>query len=129
MRYWEDAIRWRGTCSDAEFADAYAGADMHVFPGRDMPGDVESFGMVAVEAAAHGLPTVAFATGGVVDAVAENESGYLITPDDYPAFANAVLEIMAQRDSLRASCLAFSRRFAWPAFGAGIVAQLSCTYI
>src|SRR5690554_316714 len=43
-----------------ELNDAYAGSDVHVFPVRELPGDPEGFGMVAVEAAAHGLPTVAY---------------------------------------------------------------------
>lgn len=43
----------------------------------------ENFGMVAIEAAAHGLPTVAFATGGIVDAVKDGVSGYLVESNNY----------------------------------------------
>src|SRR3546814_12930756 len=68
----------------------YKAASAHIFPVREIPGDPEGFGMVAVEAAAHGVPTIAFATGGIVDAVAEGESGRLIRPGDYGAFAGVV---------------------------------------
>ncbi|MDN5865436.1 MAG: glycosyltransferase family 4 protein, partial [Gammaproteobacteria bacterium] len=54
-----------GSPDDAGRARAWAAADGHVFPGRDDPADPEGFGMVALEAAAQGAPTVAFAAGGV----------------------------------------------------------------
>jgi len=106
-----------GKVTDAELVDLYLSSNVHVFPIRYIPGDPEGFGMVAVEAAAHGLPSVAFATGGVVDAVAEGRSGRLIAAGDYDAFADAVLDTLANRETMRLSCVEFSREFAWPIFG------------
>jgi phosphatidylinositol alpha-1,6-mannosyltransferase len=91
---------------------------------RDIAGDPEGFGMVAVEAAAHGLPTIAFATGGVVDAVGEGQSGHLIRPGDYNAFADAVLEVLTKYVPLRRHCAGFARQFAWSEFGAQMCALL-----
>ena len=116
-------VHFLGTRFGTELAEAYAGADVHVFPVRELPNDPEGFGMVAVEAAAHGLPTVAYATGGVVDAVAEDESGTLISPGDAEGFAAAVLRLLAQplpAERVRA----FAERFAWPRFGAALTAQI-----
>jgi len=114
-----------GTITDyKELGTIYRAADVHVFPVREIPGDPEGFGMVAVEAAAHGLPTVAFATGGVIDAVAEGQSGHLVTPGDYTRFADAVLGMFNERESLRIRSVNFARQFAWPKFGAQIRAQL-----
>jgi phosphatidylinositol alpha-1,6-mannosyltransferase len=114
-----------GTITDyARLGAIYRAADVHVFPVREIPGDPEGFGMVAVEAAAHGLATVAFATGGVVDAVAEGQSGHLVPPGDYAAFANAIVQILADRNALRGDCIAFAQGFAWPEFGAALAAQL-----
>lgn len=101
----------------AELGAVYRASDVHVFPVRDIPGDPEGFGMVAVEAAAHGLPSVAFATGGIVDAVAEGCSGHLVPPGDYTALSNAIISALAERESLRSSCIEFARPFAWPEFG------------
>ena len=95
-----------------------------MFPVRELPGDPEGFGMVAVEAAAHGLPTVAFATGGIVDAVDNGRSGHLVASGDYPGFAVAVSQTLAQRDALRDTCIDFAQGFAWPAFGGGVWAAL-----
>jgi phosphatidylinositol alpha-1,6-mannosyltransferase len=118
-------IRFLGTITDyAELGAIYRAADVHVFPVREIAGDPEGFGMVAVEAAAHGLPTVGFATGGVIDAVAEGQSGYLAAPGDYVAFAAAVLKASAAREILRPACVSFARHFVWPAFGEQLAAQL-----
>lgn len=118
-------IHFLGVITDYdELGALYAAADVHVFPVREIGGDPEGFGMVAVEAAAHGLPTVAFATGGVVDAVTDGKSGRLVAPGDYAAFSDAVLQILAKREHLYASCLTFAQGFAWPIFGQRFAAQL-----
>lgn len=120
-----DNVRFLGKLTDTELATAYCAANVHVFPVREIAGDMEGFGMVAIEAAAHGLPTVAFAVGGVVDAVAEGQSGHLIEAGDYVAFANAVLHTLAEREAMRTDCIAFAQRFAWAEFGTQILAQLA----
>lgn len=118
-------VRFLGVITDYdELGEIYRAADVHVFPVRELPGDPEGFGMVAVEAAAHGLPTVSFATGGIVDAVAEGESGRHVAPGNYTAFADAVLEMLADADTWPTGCIAFASRFAWPTFGGQIVREL-----
>lgn len=118
-------VRFLGVVPDAELELAYSAADVHVFPVRDIPGDPEGFGMVAVEAAAHGLPTVAFACGGVVDAVEEDISGHLIESGDYEAFAGAVLKVLDAGGGLRARCVEFAGKFVWPVFGEKLFQRLS----
>jgi Glycosyltransferase len=116
----------RGPCSDDELTRAYERANVHVFPVRHVPGDVEGFGMVAIEAAAHGVPTVAFAVGGVPDAVSDGVSGYLVSPGDYAAFASRVNHILAGSDeALKAGSRQFAREFAWEKFGERIRAALA----
>ena len=103
---------------DAEITAAYFAADVHVFPVQDRPGDNEGFGMVAIEAAAHGLPTVAFAVGGVTDAVRDGASGALIPVGDSDAFGRAVIEQLTSRNhEQRGVCRNYAASFAWKAFG------------
>jgi phosphatidylinositol alpha-1,6-mannosyltransferase len=119
------AIRLLGGQPDEFVAAAFRAASALVFPILELPGDVEGFGMVAVEAAAHGLPTVAFAVGGVTDAVAEGISGCLIAPGDYPAMAHALIALLAEdraaspaeMRAARERRIAFSRAFEWANFG------------
>lgn len=114
-----------GTITDyAELGTVYRAADIHVFPVRHIPGDPEGFGMVAVEAAAHGLPTVAFATGGVIDAVADGQSGRLVDPGDYAALADTIIQMLSTSPVSPADCIAFAHRFAWSEFGRQVVVQL-----
>ena len=118
-------VRFLGVIGDyTELGNVFQAAQLHVFPVRDIPGDPEGFGMVAVEAAAHGLPTVAFATGGVVDAVAEGSSGRLVAPGDYPAFADTVVRVLTDTRAWGPTCVAFARQFAWSAFGRQVFEQL-----
>ena len=116
-------LRFLGVITDPqELACAYESASLHIFPVRELPGDPEGFGMVAIEAAAHGLPTVAFATGGIVDAVAEGESGHLVAPGDYAALAQAALTILTDCPATwLTKTNNFAQRFAWPSFGQSMI--------
>lgn len=103
----------------AELATAYEAADVHVFPVRHIPDDPEGFGMVAIEAAAHGVPTAAFATGGIVDAVRDEESGYLAGVDNYSELSDRTLQLLKQPLS-KANISKFAQSFAWGKFGEGM---------
>jgi phosphatidylinositol alpha-1,6-mannosyltransferase len=100
-----------GHADDDELAVLYAAADVFVFPLIEMRGDVEGFGMVAVEAAAHSTPTVAFDCGGVSDAVAEGINGALVDADDYRAFGDAILRVV--KADMRDSARKFAGQFSW----------------
>ncbi|MBN2753135.1 MAG: glycosyltransferase family 4 protein [Rhodospirillaceae bacterium] len=100
---------------DPLLSQAYFAADVLVFPVQDSPGDNEGFGMVAVEAAAHGLPTVAFDVGGVGDAVADGLSGRLVSAGCAIEFAEAVLAVIERRDTALPT-RAFAQQFAWVLF-------------
>lgn len=122
----ERNVRLLGPCDEATLAAAYRAADVHVFPVIDLPGDVEGFGMVAIEAAARGLPTVAFSVGGVPDAVCEGVSGHLVTPGDYAAFATRVCDVLDRGpdSALRAAARTFAQGFRWSEFGRKLRAAL-----
>ena len=94
-------VRFLGRISDEQLDLAWKSADLHIFPIQDIPGDVEGFGMVALEAAAHGLWTIAFASGGVADAIAEGRSGRLVRPNDYRQFSMAIADAIGQDEEKR----------------------------
>ena len=113
----ENHILFLGVITDNEqLATVYEAADVHVFPVRHIPDDPEGFGMVAIEAAAHSLPTVAFATGGIVDAVENGVSGYLVEKDNYVELTQQVLFVL-NNPLDRQMIQMFSHKFAWESFG------------
>jgi len=115
----EQNLLFLGRCDEATLGAAYQAADLHIFPVLELPGDVEGFGMVALESAAHGLLTVAFAVGGVADAVQDGLTGTLVNPDDYGSLGEAVIHQLAQvRDSsVTVTCREFAAGKTWPVFG------------
>lgn len=123
----EDHLRVLGTCDDPTLSEAYFASDVHVFPVRQVAGDIEGFGMVAMEAAAHGLPTVAFALGGVPDAVHPGRSGYLVNPGDYERFADSVCELLSldRHADIRRSARELAEEFRWERFGERLRSVLS----
>lgn len=103
---------------DSLLATWYYLADIHVFPVKHIPEDPEGFGMVAIEAAAHGTPTIAFATGGVVNAIKDNESGILIAPGNYKDFNSAVINELTNPVNITPlKCQEFSKKFSWQNLG------------
>jgi glycosyltransferase involved in cell wall biosynthesis len=58
----------------------------------------EGFGIVYLEAGAHGLPCVAGNVGGSVDAVVDGESGLLVDPTDHVAVADAIADLLLDPD-------------------------------
>ncbi|WP_184880681.1 D-inositol-3-phosphate glycosyltransferase [Actinomadura livida] len=78
-----DVMRFEPPSPQSELADWYRAADVTVVPSHS-----ESFGLVAVESQACGTPVVASRVGGLCTAVADGDSGVLISghdPADYAA--------------------------------------------
>lgn len=115
----ENNVVVAGSLSDRELGAAYKAATAFVFPVLDFPGDVEGFGMVALEAAAHGLPTVAFDSGGVADAVKPGITGQLIASEDYSAMADELINILDQQSKQfdQKQCIDYANRFSWNTYG------------
>ncbi|MGH8399235.1 MAG: glycosyltransferase family 4 protein [Gammaproteobacteria bacterium] len=112
------SLRFLGHCDDATLGAAYQACDVHIFPVLALPGDVEGFGMVALEAAAHGLPTVAFEVGGVPDSVEQGCTGSLVSYGDYEALGAAVIRQIDQphNQAVIDACRQFAAGKVWPVF-------------
>ncbi|MEM9542519.1 MAG: glycosyltransferase family 4 protein [Cyanobacteria bacterium P01_E01_bin.42] len=70
-------------------AIAYSAADLFLLPSR-----AEAFGLVALEAAACGTPTVAFRVGGIPDIVRPGSTGELAVPEDTGGFIKAIVNLL-----------------------------------
>ena len=112
-------VAFLGNISDHDLELCYAEAAVQVFPLVQVPGDIEGFGMVAIEAAACGTPTVAFELGGVVDAISAG-NGYLVPPGEFKLFAELVVKILREGEPGTKKCVAHARQFTWKAYNENI---------
>lgn len=80
-----DRVCWVDPQPHEALADWYRAADVCLVPSR-----TESFGLVALEAAACGTPVVAADVGGLRSLVADGLTGYLVSPRTAEAFAEPV---------------------------------------
>jgi phosphatidylinositol alpha-1,6-mannosyltransferase len=97
-------VHFLGRVSDADLGACYANADLFVLPSRASiePPDVEGFGIVFLEAAACGTPSLGGTSGGIPEAVLDRETGFLVDPLDPEAIAEKILELMSDRTLLKA---------------------------
>jgi glycosyltransferase involved in cell wall biosynthesis len=83
-------VRWDGQLPQAELADRYRRAAVLVVPGRD-----EGLGLVAVEGQLSGAPVVAAASGGLLDVVADGQTGRTFPPGHPEVLARTVEAVLA----------------------------------
>jgi glycosyltransferase involved in cell wall biosynthesis len=91
-------VRFFGRVSDDKLARLYKRADIFAMTSIDHRRSIEGFGLVYLEAAAHGLPVVAHAVGGVPEAVVDNVTGLLVPPADQPALTAAFARLIADEE-------------------------------
>ena len=94
------AVRFFGNLPDDELSQVYEDADIFAMTSLQLDRSVEGFGLVYLEAAAHGLPVVAHHVGGVADAVVDGRTGLLV-PENRPAQLAAAFERLIHERDLR----------------------------
>lgn len=113
-----DTIRLLGAVPDAERDLWLMRSSVFCMPSRLPAARAgEGFGIVFLEAGAHGMPVVAGNVSGTVDAVVDGVTGTLVDPTDHVAVADAITDLlldqpmaarMGDAGRLRAA------EFAWP---------------
>lgn len=87
-----DAVRER-----SELEKTYRESDLFIMPSRfgrwENRWRGEGFGIVFVEAAAFGVPSIAYDCGGVTDIITSEKDGLLVKPDDVEALADAIYQM------------------------------------
>lgn len=100
-----DLPRWMNAC------------DVFAMPNRDIDGDNEGFGMVFIEAAACGKPSLAGEAGGTGSAVLHERTGIRVNGTDVTAVAQGLRQLLTQPERMRALGAAgldrVQARFAW----------------
>lgn len=65
---------------------------------KSKTGAEESFGLVLLEAASCGIPVVGTRVGGVPEAIADNENGFVVPADDPTSLAQAIDLVLSNSD-------------------------------
>ncbi len=109
----EEVVEFREPIPHRELADLYRAASVLMLPSRS-----ESFGLVAAEAQACGLPVVAANVGGLPHVVSDGESGILVDGWEPLDHAAAVIDLLTDDDlteRLARGAVEWSERFSWEA--------------
>ncbi len=92
----EDTFQGRfhhlGPLSSEGIACLFSIADVFVMPNIAVPGDMEGFGLVGLEASLHGVPVFASALEGIPDAVHHGGNGHLLPSGEARNWAEALQE-------------------------------------
>jgi D-inositol-3-phosphate glycosyltransferase len=105
----EHRVRFVAPQPHDQLATYYRAADVCVVPSR-----TESFGLVALEAAACGTPVVAADVGGLRYLVDDGVTGYLVAERDPCAYAALIDRVLRDdSDQMRAEAVARSTRYRW----------------
>lgn len=93
-------VKFYGKLRGEPLLDRYRAADVFVMPSRSTKTDVEGFGTVFLEAGMFGKPSIGTRSGGIPEAVLDNETGLLIEEGDVLAL-KASLERLLKDEHLR----------------------------
>jgi phosphatidylinositol alpha-1,6-mannosyltransferase len=99
-----------GPISEDEKLGFYRWAHLFLMPNVRVAGDMEGFGITLIEAAVHGLPSVASSIEGIRDAVLDGETGYLLEEGDAGAFAECIRSCQLRREQITERAL---EAFSW----------------
>jgi glycosyltransferase involved in cell wall biosynthesis len=89
----EHGARWDQELTPSEVAEALDAAWVLVLPSRS-----EGMGRVLVEAFCRGRAVIGTRAGSIPDLVGDGESGLLVEPGDAQALANALVELLSDRE-------------------------------
>ncbi len=106
-----DRVRFEPPASRTRLADFYTAADLTVVPSHN-----ESFGLVALESQACGVPVVAAAVGGLRTAVQDGRTGLLVDShrtSDWAAALGSLLAEPKRRTELGAAARLHAEQFSW----------------
>lgn len=87
----------------------FSGCDAFVMPNVPVENDVEGFGLVAIEAAMSGALVIAARLEGILDAVADGETGVLCEPGDAVSWHEQIVALAADLPAAHRAAETYAR--------------------
>jgi phosphatidylinositol alpha-1,6-mannosyltransferase len=106
----KDNVFLLGRIEEDSLKNLYNAADIFVMPNIKVKGDMEGFGIVAIEAASLGIPVVASGIEGIKDAIHNEKNGYLVNPYDAKSFTDKIKYIFKNEKRMKSFSLS-SKKF------------------
>lgn len=100
-RQLNDRVRLLGRLGDSELTDIYQSADLFVMPNIPVEGDMEGFGIVMLEAAINGLPTVAARLEGIREVITDDQNGFFVESGDVDGYVARITQLDSNRAHLQ----------------------------
>ena len=100
-----------GRVSDPQKMDLLAASDLYLMPSYQAGNSLEGFGISYVEAAMHGVASVAGNVGGAPEAVQQSSTGWCVDGSSPSAIATVLREALSKPDELKARGAAAKARF------------------
>ena len=91
----QEHVKLLGRVDDQTLKLLYNVSDIFIMPNIKVKGDMEGFGIVALEAASCELPVVAARLEGIQDAIEDDVNGFLVTSHDAQGFTSVVRQLLA----------------------------------
>lgn len=96
-----DRVQFLGALPEEEKLETIEAADLFAMPNRQIAnGELEGFGIVFVEAALRGTPSIGGRSGGTLDAVEPGASGWLVNPDTTEETRERLLDVLENPETL-----------------------------
>ena len=87
-------VKFLGRISEEEKIKSFCAADIHIMPSVQVGPMIEGFGIVFMEAAAAGIPSIAGEVGGQPEAVVHEKTGLIINGQDIEQIKGAILRLV-----------------------------------
>ncbi|MCH6258020.1 glycosyltransferase family 4 protein [Puniceicoccaceae bacterium K14] len=109
-------IKFFGEVDNDKLMKLYSEADIFAMTSVNFKKSVEGFGLVYLEAAAHGIPVIAHKVGGAPEAVSHEKNGLIVPPQNRDALRDAFAKLIEDpqlREQMGTYGYEWSRRNSW----------------
>lgn len=111
----QNEIRFEGVLPQDKLDAAYRSGDLLLLPARTTETTFEGFGLVYIEAAGYGIPSIGPDDSGAAEAIAEGRSGYRVHSEDAAAIAERMHWILDEHRITPETCRTWAQQFSIPA--------------
>ncbi len=123
----QEVVHMLGRINDDVLHALYNCADIYVMPNIPVPGDMEGFGLVALEAASAERIVIASKLEGIQDAITDGKNGILVQPKDASCYIDTIINVCTDTTKHQFGVAARSytiKKFSWEAVAKQYIASM-----